>query len=206
MKAVHLIALAFAVGAALWSVEARADAIGPPPASCPEGSEALTCHGPETCAARTCETSDMCRPGEHCVDVPLCAREHCCSGRACGDPATPRFPHVVGPCGAGNTCTDASTTCQMLKVCVPIPEMDGGPTSMDGGGADDDAGGADEDSGASMDSGSSDSGGTTRDSGGATGGTAGGCCGVAGRTAPAGWAVLAVSSFLLTLLVRRRVR
>ena len=207
--------LAFAFMLLLCPLPAAADAVGPPPSSCPEGSAAVDfCHGPATCSSLDCETDGDFGAGEICADRPLCVREHCCSGRCCaggcgGEPTI--YTHVTGPCGSGGTCDAFDTTCAMRKVCVTPTAMDAGPPDEDAGPTDEDAGSTDEDSGpSSMDAGEADSGSDPLDSGAGTDSgvtppaTDGGCCSVAGSRGPVG-GVLFLALFLVTLgRLRRR--
>lgn len=179
---------------------ALADAVGPPPADCPEGSTAVdTCHGPETCEVADCTNDGECGAGMRCQERMLCVREHCCSGFACTMPGMgTRYTHVAGPCGAGGTCGDPSLSCSTGRVCVPDD------STPDAGGTD--SGTPGSDSGAPA----SDSGATPMDSGsaGADGGTTsssrGGCCSVIGARDPR--VPLALLGLALVGLVARRGR
>lgn len=197
----------------------HADAISPPPTSCPVGSVPIACHGPQTCRLVTCTGDGDCGAGETCLPRDLCLREHCCGGIGCVlDGSTPpRYQHVESPCGTGGSCASIGTTCETVRVCVPTTKPDGGLTDgggSDGGGPDVDAGDADMDGGSSTDGGSSamdgggsgDGGGAGMDSGPAGGADAGppvtdgGCCSVSGRRGGLGG--LVGLGFLLAALLR----
>ena len=200
-------ALLFAL-VSLLPLPVAADAVGPPPDMCPEGSTAVDfCHGPATCRSLGCETDGDCDAGQICADRPLCTREHCCSGRCCAggcgsEPTT--YTHVEGPCGPGNSCTGFDTTCNMVKVCVtPEPGMDAGPPASDAGSVDDsgvtpmDAGEAEdagerEDAGEGLDSCAEADSGTTPPE------TDGGCCSVSGPRSALGGALF-LALFVVTL-------
>lgn len=180
-----------AVVLALSPTLAHADALGPPPASCPEGSAPVACHGPETCEIADCITEGDCRAGERCMQRMLCVREHCCSGVACTIPDSMplRYTHVAGPCGASGSCGDPSLSCASHRVCVP------GTPLPDSGSATDSGTGGTDSGGAWIDSGSTDAG-----RGSSSGG---GCCAVLGvRSAYAPLAITALA--LLAVAVRRR--
>lgn len=207
------LALACALAALVPSRAALADVIAPPPARCPEGSRAIDfCHGPPTCEARSCTDDADCAPTEVCEQRALCTREHCCSGRACGSPDAPRYTHVEAACASG-TCSDSSTTCTSIRVCVPRPAgTDAGgdldaSSGEDAGSAGD--GGHELDASSEDDGGSSDEdgGGTAPEDSGAGAGaeTGGGCCSVAGRRDGTA-AALASALVALLLGARRRAR
>lgn len=192
---------------------ARADVIATPPDSCPLGSMVIDfCHGPPTCAATTCETSDDCGDGLECGQVRACVREHCCSGRCCGggcgsEPTI--YTHFSRLC-TDAACTDPGTSCESVRVCVPA-ESDAGTDAgeSDAGGDDaggDDAGGADagDDDAGEDDAGETDTGGTDTGGGADAGpsGTGGGCCAVFGGREGTGAAL--VSMLLFAVVARRR--
>lgn len=103
---------------------ARADVVGPPPASCPAGSEPSASHaGPHCDPGTSCTLSAMCGAGEACEAVGLCIQRVPCGGRLPPD-AGPCFEdHVVGNCSAGGTCSTG--TCEVRNVCVS-PSSGGG--------------------------------------------------------------------------------
>ncbi len=112
---------------------ARADVLAPPPASCPEGSSPVSCHGPSTCRIDDCSATG-CPSGQICVSRDLCVREHCCNGRGCGTMPV-NYDHVAGACGPGGACADFGAACESRRVCVPLAAgMDGG--APDGGAPD----------------------------------------------------------------------
>jgi hypothetical protein len=205
-----VVALVIALAAPL---DARADVLAPPPASCPEGSAGMDCHGAPTCTIETCATDGDCGAGRQCADRALCTEEHCCSGRLCGDPSSPRFTHVIGACSASRTCVEGA--CTTMRVCVAGAPVDAGGTdsgTASDSGSDSDSGPADPDSGpADLDSGTTetDSGSASIDSGRAEidGGTPpsgrGGCCSVIGQR-DAGAIVMLASALFVAIVARRR--
>lgn len=117
---------------------AHADAISGPPDFCPEGSEAIECHGPDTCRVEGCTTDADCGAGRRCEPRALCVEEHCCSG-ALGC-ASGGVEHALRGCDA--TCDDGSP-CVDRNVCVGEATdgdagtggtTDGGCCSVAGGG------------------------------------------------------------------------
>jgi hypothetical protein len=194
-------ALAFA--SLLAAAHARADAIGPPPENCAEGSTAEFCHGPETCRAAACTTDGDCGAGQLCRALALCTRDHCCSGICCADGCggtpPPMVKHVEGPCIDGR-CDAFGTTCETLMVCIDGAGIDAGGTDrLDAGRVDAgrvDAGRVDAGS-ARVDAGrAADAGGTVV--------TYGGCCSVAGRRGESG--AILVSVIAVAWLAARRLR
>jgi MYXO-CTERM domain-containing protein len=122
----------------LVPVSAGADAIGPPPDRCPEGSAAEFCHGPPTCRVSECMSNTDCMPGQECQPRRICVEDHACGGRL----MTPIYPHAFGPC-MGDRCAEG--TCRDFRACVPA-----GSTPPDAGPRD---GGSNVDAGGSRDSG-----------------------------------------------------
>jgi hypothetical protein len=105
---------------------ASADAIIMPP-SCPAGSMNAFCHGPPTCAPRTCTASSSCSPGEVCMPVALCTSTNVCGGGL--GPST-SLTNVYGACDASGAC--AMGSCSTMSVCMAGSATDGG--TSDGGG------------------------------------------------------------------------
>jgi hypothetical protein len=186
-----------------WPLAASADVLSPPPPSCPRGSIPMACHGAPTCTADACVDDADCAPSQHCAVLQLCVQEHCCSGRACGDPGAPRFTHVDGPCGSTG-CADSSSTCMPVSVCVPDEDAGGG--DVDSGAADEDSGAAEMDSGAAgTDSGSAAiDARVDTDSGSGGPSTGGGCCTVIGARRSAAAALAIAVALALTIGRRRR--
>jgi len=203
---------------------ASADAVGPPPSMCPEGSTAVGfCHGPPTCEIADCSGDADCEAGEVCAPRNLCVVEHCCSGRCCGgmcsDPPTV-YDHISGPCAAGGTCSGFGESCETRRVCVEATGMDAGvdagtedagtdaggtdagDTETDAGGADDDAGSAAMDAGGSTGMDASSGGVDAGDEGGSSDGGCG--CGVADRPAAPGVGLLLIGLAMLSLRRARR--
>jgi hypothetical protein len=211
----HFVACSIAVLLVGLADGARADVLSPPPERCPEGSAGRDCHGPPLCAALICEIDSDCADGSRCVERPLCARSETCAG-GWGGSGTPNT-HVDGPCGSGGTCDGWGTSCQNLKVCVAIGNLDAGTPRPDAGGSPTDAGGTTTDAGGtSIDAGAgatdagrdgggrTDSGPSRQDAGGG-GTTSGGCCSAVGARSGAGGALF-VALILATALRRSRRR
>ncbi|MGE0786932.1 MAG: MYXO-CTERM sorting domain-containing protein [Sandaracinaceae bacterium] len=169
---------------------AAADAIGPPPTTCPPGSTGISCHGPETCEVTGCTGDGDCAANETCAARGLCVEQHCCGGISCFiDGSAPAWvTHASAACTPGGPC--AMGECQTLMVCVPRAGVDGGNPGTDGGNPGTDGGSSGTDAGgAAMDGGNAgtDAGGARMDGGGTSGvdagsgGTDGGCCSVSGR-------------------------
>lgn len=184
--------LALLLASALGASTAYADAVGPPPTSCPEGSTAVGfCHGPATCQIDECSGDADCATGQVCRPRDLCVVEHCCSGMCCaidcGSPPT-TYDHVSGACAAGRSCSGFGESCETRRVCVAGLPTDAGVDAGTDAGASADAGsdgGADLDAGEGADAGEgtdaggddaggTDAGSTPTDAGGGTdaGGTA----------------------------------
>ena len=165
--------------------DARADAVGPPPADCPAGSFGDSCHGGPFCRPSTCESDAACAGGETCQEVKVCVGGVQCGGgiETLDDPPIPTF---VGLCKDDGTC-DGEATCQPLKQCVGAPD----PTSGGTGGTSGTAGGTGGSSGG--DSASGTSGGTGTDK-----------RGCAGCSTDGGPGVVALALLALGQLLRRR--
>jgi len=202
--------IAFIASLGLVPSVALADAVGPPPSMCPEGSTAVDfCHGPPTCEIAECSGDADCGPGQACAPQELCVAEHCCSGRCCamdcGSEPT-RYDHIAGPCSTGGTCSGFGESCQTRRVCVDAAGVDAGSDDLDAGDPVTDAGSEDDDAGSEgMDAGGSsgmDAASPGVDGGDEAGTSDGGCgCGVAERPAVPGEIWLLVA--LATLGVRR---
>ncbi|MCA9605903.1 MAG: hypothetical protein KC619_09935 [Myxococcales bacterium] len=173
--------LAFVLVTTLGASTALADAVGPPPSSCPEGATAVSfCHGPATCEIDECSGDADCASGQVCRPRDLCVVEHCCSGMCCaidcGSPPT-TYDHVSGACAAGRTCSGFGETCETRRVCVAGVATDAGVDGGTDGGAEADAGsdgGADLDAGEGIDAGSDAGTDAGRTDGGSTPADAGG--------------------------------
>lgn len=111
--------------AVMTASSARADAVGPPPSSCPVGSTPSASHAGPLCVPEpVCMTDLMCGGGEACEEVRLCVTQVACGGRIEPD-AGPCFQnHVVGYCdGAGNC---GVGTCEIFDACIPPGTAGGG--------------------------------------------------------------------------------
>jgi MYXO-CTERM domain-containing protein len=107
--------LAFALFGAIALVGprlARADAVGPPPKSCPEGSVPNANHWGPYCSRDSCPV-DGCKDGKQCQPVKACV-EQVVGSSPLGGPFT--FEAVRGPCAFGDKCSVG--TCQSWKACV----------------------------------------------------------------------------------------
>lgn len=102
------------VGAAL-APRARADAVEPPPASCPRGSTPVSSHGGPHCAPTACTTMADCSPEtmRSCEPIGLCIEIR--SGYAMGGPFT--FDAVTGECTSPADCAGGSR-CELASRCV----------------------------------------------------------------------------------------
>ena len=134
---------------------ARADAIGPPPADCVPGSEAVFCHGPPTCGVLGCTSDGDCTGGRVCRPAALCIEPHACGGIL----GAPVYDHAISACAADGGCPTGGT-CSNERVCVLDPTVDGGPLTDSGSELDS---GRDFDSGAALDTGTPLDGAAPRD-------------------------------------------
>jgi len=110
-----LLALLLAPGPAL------ADAIGPPPEHCPNGSIPESSHAGEYCWPSTCTSSADCEQGQECVERALCIEP--VQGYSRGGPFT--VDHAVTSCGADGNCPAGSTCISDLR-CMPKGATFGG--------------------------------------------------------------------------------
>lgn len=108
---------------AMWPGVGRADAVGPPPPSCPPGGRPEACHGDEYCALVGCVGTAECRRGETCTALPLCVGRAACF-------TSPAPLAVLGDCTACGT----GGRCETHFVCVPGASTDAG--RPDGGARD----------------------------------------------------------------------
>jgi hypothetical protein len=160
---------------------AAADAVPPPPDSCTPGSEAVFCHGPQTCRADECTSDLECAPTHHCEEAMLCVADH-----GCGRLGTPIYTHVAGECPSGTGCdVGLGESCRPLRVCRPGARVDAG--DLDAGGTD--GGGTDAPIDAPSDAGEPPL-------------TRGGCCSAVDRRGPGG--ALTLLLVALFALARRR--
>lgn len=110
---------------ALAPAAARADVVGPPPESCPAGSSPQSSHaGPLCVPMAECTSSAMCMDGAACAPVSQCIETRGCGGLRPPDSGPCTVEHVVGPCGAGDTCTTG--VCRSRRVCTSGSTDDGG--------------------------------------------------------------------------------
>ncbi len=126
-----LCALAGALALSLSSAAARADAIGPPPTDCPDGTMGDSCHGGQFCHPVTCMTDSDCTAGQTCQVRPFCIVQINCAGGFVDPDASPGMydqPGAQGPCATTSDC-DAGATCSMENVCVSASASDSGSSS-----------------------------------------------------------------------------
>jgi hypothetical protein len=114
------------VSAWLWFVPsaASADAIGPPPSDCPDGSEGRSCHGNAYCAVDGCISPAECAFGDGCVVRELCIETVPCFGGAGGTMVT-----TVTSTG----CAGCAGRCESHFVCAGDGAVDAGPPRIDAG-------------------------------------------------------------------------
>lgn len=127
-------AIGLAMMMAAGSGEARADAVGPGPAECPDGATPNACHGAEYCSATVCTNDTACTDGKVCRLIPMCIRMDTCFGGDSGSD-TP-VKDLLKVCGEGDSCAEG--TCESLFLCVDPEE----PTTGGGGGSSGASGGS----------------------------------------------------------------
>ena len=95
----------------LWTSAAQADAILPPPPSCPPGSRPASTHAGPHCAPATCQKADDCTGGQTCRGVRLCVSER----------SYQNWTGVHSTRVIQGTCPDGRCevgTCRTLRVCA----------------------------------------------------------------------------------------
>lgn len=115
----HVAPLGVLIAALLAAAGVRADAVPPPPASCPPGSVPSTSHaGPHCRPAAECMLSATCAAGQACETIGLCIEEVPCGGRPLPiEAGVCTEPHVLGTCSATSAC--GAGRCELHDVCVP---------------------------------------------------------------------------------------
>ncbi len=123
------LALISIVGITLSVGVARADAVGPPPTDCPDGSRGEVCHGAEYCGLAGCIGSRDCAPGERCAVRELCVGPRMCFGRGGGVTVTEV---------RSDSCAGCTGRCESQFVCVGDAIDAGRPDAggIDGGARD----------------------------------------------------------------------
>ena len=114
---------------------ARADAIGPPPSSCPPGGVPMSCHGGPYCSPETCASDADCAPGTLCRDVSVCVGSVVCAGLVGPGEDLEQYRRfaVEGTCGQGDC---SGSRCTVRPLCVPADRApDGGVLPRGGTGA-----------------------------------------------------------------------
>src|SRR5687768_16936644 len=104
MTRVALVGSFTCIALLLGPAVARADAISPPPSTCPAWSEPVECHGAPTCRLSECTSDAGCGPGERCRMLEVCNVLNNCGGMA----GMPLIRH------AGALCSDG---CEGLENC-----------------------------------------------------------------------------------------
>lgn len=106
----------------LWSGagDARADVIGPPPASCPAGASPASCHGGPYCAVTTCDASTPCPSGQRCAEVEGCYRQLQCAGDVNPDDLPKYLRWSLDGACAGSCCAKRSI-CVAAEAPTPTP-------------------------------------------------------------------------------------
>lgn len=97
----------------LASAEAAADAVPPPPASCPPGTRGFTNHAVQGCGPAECVDDAACKTGEACAVYPLCVRRSVHESFR----GNSYSAEVSGPCNQGK-CPDGEA-CEDKPHCVP---------------------------------------------------------------------------------------
>ncbi len=120
--------LVLAATTLLWGAAARADVIGPPPKTCPAGTEPGSCHGGPFCKPKVCVSDASCKAGQSCQSKKFCIKQINCGGGY----GTKYIDVAKGTCPGGAPCKDG--TCKTVKVCVagtppkpdakpPVPDL-----------------------------------------------------------------------------------
>ena len=119
--------VALLVLALLVPAVATADAIGPPPDSCPNGSVGVGSHCGAVCLPRSCGAADdePCEAGEVCREVRACIDTRSCAGAV-----SPAYlvDVMTARCDASERCDTG--TCEAVHVCV----AQSNPSNTEGGG------------------------------------------------------------------------
>lgn len=108
----------------LDAAPARADAVEPPPASCPRGTTPASSHAGPICRPRAeCRDDAACGAGERCTPLSLCIEVRDCGGlRPAGDVCT--LEHVVGECRSDGACAFGPCVARSLCVAAPAPVVE----------------------------------------------------------------------------------
>lgn len=113
------VSFAGALAMLLTAAVAGADAVQPPPKSCPRGMQGVESHNSPGCVPKLC--ADGCSLLEHCETLPFCIVDRDEPLRGGG---VERVSVARGPCDASATCTGelgespGSHPCTPLQVCV----------------------------------------------------------------------------------------
>jgi MYXO-CTERM domain-containing protein len=115
---VLLALLTWTLAAFVWLLApaAAADAVPPPPDSCPAGSAGDSCHGGEYCRASGCTSDSDCSGGMACRELELCIGQIDCAGGWDPDAGPSYSPTVEGSCSGGSACSAGS--CELRRVCA----------------------------------------------------------------------------------------
>jgi hypothetical protein len=110
------------------STLALADALGPPPTGCPDGTIGDSCHGGQYCRAVTCNSTADCDAGQSCVPRGYCMTPVTCGGAIRlpdGGPVTTTVPSAGPVCTGATDCTGGAT-CTTQNVCASNGSGPGG--------------------------------------------------------------------------------
>lgn len=115
---------------------AFADALGPEPENCPNGSIGTSSHAGEWCAPADCSADDECTEGGCVADVGLCIveSEESCGGwnPDTGEECTFTKREVLDKCSTQDDCSEG--TCEIADRCATpgVAEACGCSTGLQG--------------------------------------------------------------------------
>ncbi|MBW2454601.1 MAG: hypothetical protein JRI68_08825 [Deltaproteobacteria bacterium] len=91
-----------------------ADAVGPPPKTCPPGAWGQTTHYGPHCAPHTCTTDTECKTAQKCRPHALCVSEQTHEHWR----GNTHVVRVTGDCAKGEACPEGSE-CRKASYCMP---------------------------------------------------------------------------------------
>jgi len=103
--------LVYVLATLAWGATTYADVVGPPPPSCPAGSQGESCHGGPYCRPWTCTSDADCPGSRACRSLPLCV-----TNLECGVWEPYSVVAVDSACPGGSECRRG--VCRSFKVCV----------------------------------------------------------------------------------------
>jgi MYXO-CTERM domain-containing protein len=109
--------LAGALAIALSSRAAMADAVGPPPSNCPDGTMGNSCHGGVYCQPDTCTKDSDCATGQTCASRSFCVAQVSCFNGFDPDAGPDYEPNAEVACASAADCDDGAV-CTLEEVCV----------------------------------------------------------------------------------------